>query len=86
MSVVYGYDVAPINDPYVEYAEQGVKAISKAADPKRVALLEIFPFRRSHRTSYSLIEFRSSPETTYMDTLFVQSRSGPSNAVCNWFS
>lgn len=86
MSVVYGYDVAPINDPYVEYAEQGVKAISKAADPKRAALLGIFPFRRSHPTSYSLTEFGSSPEATHMDTRFVQSRSGPSKALCNWFS
>ncbi|KAF8552838.1 cytochrome P450 [Imleria badia] len=44
MSVVYGYDAAPTNDPYVEYAEQGLKAISKAADSKRAALLGIFPF------------------------------------------
>ena len=73
MSVVYGYDAAPTNDPYVEYAEQGVRAISKAADPKRAALLGIFPFRRSHRTTRSLTEFRSSPETAHMVARFVQS-------------
>ncbi|KAF8557651.1 cytochrome P450 [Imleria badia] len=44
MSVVYGYDAAPTNDPYVDYAEQGMKAISKAVDSKRAALLGIFPF------------------------------------------
>ncbi|KAG6375513.1 cytochrome P450 [Boletus reticuloceps] len=44
MSIVYGYDTAPTNDPYVEYAEQGVKAISKATDPKGAALLAMFPF------------------------------------------
>ncbi|KAI9571164.1 cytochrome P450 [Boletus coccyginus] len=44
MSVVYGYDVAPTNDPYVEYAEQGVRAISKATNAKSAALLGIFPF------------------------------------------
>lgn len=56
MSVVYGHETAPTNDPYVEYAEQGMKAIVKAADPKRAALLGIFPFRRSHRMSYSLTD------------------------------
>lgn len=51
MSVVYGYDAAPTNDPYVAYAEEGLRAISKAADAKRAALLGIFPFRKSHYTS-----------------------------------
>ncbi|KAH0828014.1 cytochrome P450 [Lanmaoa asiatica] len=43
MSIVYGYDTAT-NDPYVEYAERGIKAIAKAADSKRAALLGLFPF------------------------------------------
>ena len=86
MSVVYGYDVASTNDPYVEYAEQGVRAISKATDAKKAALLGIFPFCRSYRTSYPLTEFRSSPETTYMDSWFVQGRSCPVKALCNRFS
>ena len=82
MSVVYGYDAAPTNDPYIEYAEQGMKAISKAVDPKRAALLRIFPFRRSDRMSYSLTEFHSSPETTYMDAWLVQSGSRPIKSLC----
>jgi len=44
MSIVYGYDTAPKNDPYVDYCEKGTKVIAKAADPKRAALLRIFPF------------------------------------------
>jgi len=44
MSIVYGYNIQPTNDPYVEYAEQGTRAIAKAVDPKRAALLRLFPF------------------------------------------
>ncbi|KAN0078124.1 Cytochrome P450 [Tylopilus felleus] len=44
MSVVYGYDTSPTNDPWVEYAERAMKALSKAADPKSTALLRRFPF------------------------------------------
>ncbi|KAN0091298.1 Cytochrome P450 [Tylopilus felleus] len=44
MSVVYGYDASPTNDRWVEFAEEGMKAISKAADAKRAALLGMFPF------------------------------------------
>ena len=86
MSVVYGYDAAPTNDPYVEYAEQGMKAISKATDSKRAALLGVFPFRRFCRMNYSLTEFRSSLETTYLDAWLVQSGSGSRKALCDWFS
>ncbi|KAH0826242.1 cytochrome P450 [Lanmaoa asiatica] len=44
MSIVYGYDTMPTNDPFVEFAENGMKAIIKAANPKTAALLGIFPF------------------------------------------
>ncbi|KAG9316767.1 cytochrome P450 [Chiua virens] len=44
MSIVYGYDTAPTNDPYVEYVERGIKVVAKAAEAKRAALLEMFPF------------------------------------------
>lgn len=87
MSIVYGYDTKPTNDPYVDYAEKGLKAILKAADAKRAALLGIFPFRRSHHTSSdSMTEFPSSPETTYVDARLVQSGSGQGKVLCNWVS
>ena len=56
MSIVYGYTTQPTNDPYVEYAEQGTRAIAKAVDPKRAALLRLFPFRRSHRTNDNITD------------------------------
>ena len=86
MSVVYGYDASPTNDRWVEFAEEGMKAISKAADAKRAALLGMFPFRRFRRMSYSLTEFRSSPETPYMDAWLAQSRSSSIKALCDCFS
>lgn len=76
MSVVYGYDTKPTNDPYVEYAEKGTKAISKAADSKRAALLGIFPFRMSYHMCDFTTKFPSSPETTHMDARVVQSGGG----------
>ena len=58
MSVVYGYDAVPTNDPYVAYCERGMKAIVKSFDPKRAALLGTFPFRMFLRISYALAECR----------------------------
>lgn len=87
MSIVYGYNAVPTNDPYVQYAEQGMKAITKAADSKRAALLGLFPFRRSpHRMCYSLTEPPSSPETTYMDAGLIQSGSGSGKVLRDWVS
>ena len=86
MSVVYGYDTSPINDPWVKYVQRAAKAVSKAVDPKRGALLGMFPFRRFRRMSYSLIEFHSSPETPYMDARLIQSRSSSIKALCNWYA
>ncbi|KAG8214074.1 cytochrome P450 [Butyriboletus roseoflavus] len=44
MSIVYGYNTEPTNDPFVHFAENGMEAITKAANPKTAALLGIFPF------------------------------------------
>lgn len=86
MSVVYGYDTRPTDDPYVEYAEKGVKAISKATDPKKAALLKIFPFRRFIACMIFRLISSSSPETTYMDARFTQGGSGRGKTLCNWVS
>lgn len=86
MSIVYGYDTVPKNDPYVDYCEKGTKVISKAADSKRAALLGIFPFRMCHHIICPLTEFFSSLETTYMDARIIQSGSGRGKMLCNWVS
>ena len=86
MSVVYGYDTSPTNDPWVEYAERAVNAVSKGLDLKSDVLLRVFPFRRFRHMNYSLTEFHSSPEIPYMDARLVQSRSGSIKALCNWFA
>ncbi|KAF9227185.1 cytochrome P450 [Gyrodon lividus] len=44
MSIVYGHNPAPTNDPLVEFAEKGMEAIVKAARPETAALLKMFPF------------------------------------------
>lgn len=33
MDIVYGVDVLPKHDPYIEAAEQGTKSLSAAGDP-----------------------------------------------------
>ena len=86
MSIVYGYDTARTNDPYVEYADRGVRAIGKATNPKTAALLGMFPLRRSHRMSYYLTQPSPSPETTYMDTRLAESGSRRGKALRYWVS
>ncbi|KIJ18569.1 hypothetical protein PAXINDRAFT_167162 [Paxillus involutus ATCC 200175] len=44
VSIVYGHDPAPTNDPLVGLAEKGMEAIVKCARPETAALLQIFPF------------------------------------------
>lgn len=61
MGIVYGYNTEPTNDPFVEFAENGMEAITKAANPKTAALLDIFPFRGYRCTrSDSLLTHSSS--------------------------
>lgn len=47
MSIVYGLNTVPTNDPFVEFAQNGMKAVTKAANPKTAALVGIFPFHGS---------------------------------------
>ena len=44
MSTVYGYEVAPKNDPFVTTIQQFLHLIMTAMTPERAALLLAFPF------------------------------------------
>lgn len=45
MDVVYGIEVLPTNDPYVEAAEKGIASVSEAAKPGTF-LVDFLPLRK----------------------------------------
>lgn len=45
MDVIYGIDILPTNDPYVEAAEKGIASVSEAAKPGTF-LIDFFPWRK----------------------------------------
>ncbi|KAH7915196.1 cytochrome P450 [Hygrophoropsis aurantiaca] len=43
MSIVYGYDIYPINDPIINAAKISIDMVTKVATPEKSAIIAVFP-------------------------------------------
>jgi len=54
MAVTYGYDPAPVGDPFVTKVERFIDLFLQVLTPERAALIGAIPFRKSLLDAQSL--------------------------------